>query len=143
MNPSICYVFIIFLTELISFSREPGLVLNPRPVLLLGTTNLYTAECIQQHIQLNIRICMIQRRCYRYNWLHKHLETGIHRHLQRFKDKRNTENNQTSNSSVIVYQGRKSALGGAKRLLKCVNICKNSRLQISSRNFKNIAFTSA
>ena len=93
MNSCIYYVFTIFLTELISYSREPGFVLNLRPVLLLRTTNLYTAECSQQHIQLNIHICMIQRCCYRYNWLHKHLETGIHRHLQRFTNKKNTENN--------------------------------------------------
>ena len=47
MNSCIYYVFIIFLTELISYSREPGFVLNLRPVLLLRTTNLYTAECSQ------------------------------------------------------------------------------------------------
>ena len=39
----------------------------------------------QQQIQLCIHICTSQRCCYRYNWLHKHLETGIHQNLKRVK----------------------------------------------------------
>ena len=35
-----------------------------------------------QRIQLNIHIYTIQWCCYKQNWKHKHLELGIHRHLQ-------------------------------------------------------------
>ena len=35
-----------------------------------------------QRIQLNTHIYTIQRCCYKQNLKHKHLELGIHRHLQ-------------------------------------------------------------
>ena len=41
----------------------------------------------QQQIRLNIHTCTIQR-CYcRYDWLHKHLMTGIHLNLESCKNK--------------------------------------------------------